>query len=49
MLADLCAALITHLIRSNEPDIASQESIKKDSELVGAYTSMWRSTTERGA
>lgn len=35
IIDDLCAALITHLIRSNEPDIASQESIKKDSELVG--------------
>lgn len=35
IIDDLCAALITHLIRSNEPDTASPESARKDSELVG--------------
>lgn len=35
IIDDLCAALITHLIRSNEPDVTSPESIEKESELMG--------------
>lgn len=35
LIDDLCAALITNLIRSNEPDLATLESAEKDSALIG--------------
>lgn len=35
IIDDLAAALLTHLIRSYEPDIADSDAARRDSELVG--------------
>lgn len=35
IIDDLCAALITNLLRSNEKDVTSEEEARKDSELIG--------------